>query len=759
MTAEIIPLKRRVWGATREQWTHFELVVGAADLLPVVSNPEAQISEQSTLKGKGKTPSIYNQQRRVVGLPKWTQRIATSGDIERWSRESDYGLCIQTRRVRGLDIDIADADLADRVGEVFRSALGLASDTLPARSRADTGKVLLAFELVGSFPKRSFKVDGGLVEFLANGQQFIAIGEHFRGDGEPSGTRYEWPDGLPDVFPTVTQTAFERAWTAIVEQFALEPAQVGDVAQSRHRADIDGAEDPVAEYLDEQGLIIGASGEKLFVTCPWKDGHTADSGVSETCWLMAGTKGFQRGHFQCMHASCAKRSDDDFLDAIGYRTAAFKDLGPGGGDAASRASQGPESPGGESEPQPWPTLKRDGNGRIEASLGNLERMLARPDLCGMEVRFDTFRDALMVQEGSGPNAYLRPFADADGVSIRIALEAKGFKPIGRETFRDALMVHARDNSFDSAQDWLSALPAWDGVERIETSFPRLFAAADSEYTRAVGRYAWTALAGRVMDPGCKADMAIVLQGPQGILKSTAVAAIAPDREMFREISLHALDADLSRKLRGCVVAEMAELKGLKGRESEAIKAWIAQQEERWVPKWQERETAFQRRCVLWGTSNPAEILDDETGERRWLPVACQGRLDVAAIVAQRDQLWAEGLFRWRMLGIEWQDAERLAKAEHHKFKVRDIWSDAVSQWLDQPLDVSQETANGRGWVRLIDVAQGALSREASRLSRPDELRLGRVMRGLGWRSQGHRVDGKPLWCWVKVECEGGVSPE
>lgn len=730
----VVPLRRPVYGATPEEWAHFALVLGPSDLLPVVSNPQARISHNSTLKGLGKTPSTYNGSREVVGFPKWTQVQATSRMVERWAQESDHGICVQTRRVRALDVDVDDADLAERVGAAFHEALGLAQDdVLPCRARAGTGKRLLAFELVGRFPKRSFKVVDGLVEFLANGQQFIAVGTH------PSGSRYEWQGGLPYTFPVVTQEAFERAWAAIVEEFALEGVREGGEVADRSRADITGVEDPVADFIYDQGLALGAQDEKVFVTCPWIEGHSSDSGISQTAWLVAGTRGFQRGHFQCMHASCSGRADEDFLDAIGYRIADFEDLDAvaagGGSDNASVGSD-------DSEPQPWPRLKRrPKTGLILPSLGNLEKVLARPDIVGCTLLYDEFRDELLIDG--------RPFVDADAVSLRINLEGLGFEPIGKEAMRDALLVHARDNTFDSAKDWLTSLPPWDGVERVAGSFSRYFAAAPSSYTEAVGRYAWTAMAGRVMEPGCKADMAVILQGSQGLRKSSAVAALVPDRGWFRELSLHSLDADLSRKLRGCVVGELAELRGLRSRDSEAIKAWIVQQEERWTPKWQERETAFPRRAVLWGTSNPADILDDATGERRWLPVECLGTLDVDGLIADRDQLWAEALVRWSMLGIEWQDAERMAPAEHVKFKVRDTWAGIIERWMDEPIDVSNETPNERGWVRMEDVLRLALGLEVRGLTQAHERRAGAVLRLLGWKAQGHRVDGKSIWCWVR----------
>lgn len=82
-------------------------------------------------------------------------------------------------------------------------------------------------------------------------------------------------------------------------------------------------EDDVHRYLDEQGLVLSADGDRLHVACPWVDQHTSDSGASSTSWLLAGTNNYALGHFSCRHTSHGPKTDAEFLDAIGYVRNAF----------------------------------------------------------------------------------------------------------------------------------------------------------------------------------------------------------------------------------------------------------------------------------------------------------------------------------------------------------------------------------------------------------------------------------------------------
>lgn len=310
--AAIIDLPVARPGATPDDWAHFDLVLGLTeDLLPVVSNPRAVIDPESTLKELGKTPSRYNAARKAVGIARWTEHQATPAEIAGWARDRDLGICLQTRRVRALDVDVSDPQLAAQIHA------HLAHHGLPVRSRANAAKFLLAFELPGEFHKRRVKCsaekNGPMIEFLATGQQFVAVGLH------PSGARYEWAGGLPDAFPVLSAEQFEALWADLVATFGVEPATESQASVKAQKLADAAALDPVAVHLLDAGLVKRTERDgRLHITCPFEAEHTGDSGETSTTYWPRHTGGYANGHFRCLHAHCEHRSDQDFLDAVGY---------------------------------------------------------------------------------------------------------------------------------------------------------------------------------------------------------------------------------------------------------------------------------------------------------------------------------------------------------------------------------------------------------------------------------------------------------
>ena len=291
------------YGATADDWAHFASLLGLTpDLLPVVSNPSAKPSPRSKLKTMGKVPSVYGADG-VYGIGAWTSKTADHDDIRQWSQQPDYGICIQTRTVRAIDVDITDPQAAADVLAALPA--------LPRRTRPNASKFLCVFYLPGELPKRVIKTAHGAIELLGTGQQFIACGTH------PSGARYEWAGGLPDDVPALTIEQFEALWALLASRFGIESTTSAPSTKAVVLAAA-ATNDPVAQHLMAEGMVKSTERDgRLHIRCPFEDEHTSAAGVSDTTYFPAHTGGYERGHFKCLHAHCEHRSDDDFRLAVG----------------------------------------------------------------------------------------------------------------------------------------------------------------------------------------------------------------------------------------------------------------------------------------------------------------------------------------------------------------------------------------------------------------------------------------------------------
>ena len=738
-----------MWGADAAAWRRYSALGLTTDLLPVVSNPNATISARSTLRKLGKTPSRFNHNREAVGIPDWTTHKASARDLDHWSGDADLGICIQTRRLRAIDIDVEDAEASSAI---VRKLLPHLPDDPRLRRRPGSGKLLIPFWHEAPLAKHVVPVAGGMVEILGDGQQFIAEGTH------ESGSRYEW---LGEEIATLDDLDFAMLLAD------LRALATGPVRIARKRQDFNGsgallAHDPVAEWLVDnwETYDVGQEGQ-VFIACPFADEHSTESGGTSTAYFPAGSGGYAEGNFVCLHAHCTGRDQAEFLNATGFVAGGFSDLAldpasaGSGADAESAGERSADSSADDPRAdrrlqiaeERWPRLTRQGD-KIEPTMDNLLRAIAAPAMTGRHIAFDTFRDEIVwAPKGEQPPQW-RAFVDTDYAWLRQQLEQRGFKPFGMELLRLAVLACAREQAIDTAREWLSGL-FWDGVPRLEQFCSLGWGWVSSPYTAAVGRYVWTALAGRVLDPGCQADMAPILVGPQGIRKSAAILAMVPDPDFYLTIKLDAHDDDSARKLRGKLVVELEELRGINSRAIEEIKAWITKRREEWIPKFREFATHFARRCLFFGDTNEDEFLNDPTGERRWLPGRCVGMPDDRWIAANRDQLWAEGAARFVLDGVDWREAEDLARVEHAAFKVTDAWEGYVAHWLTLEqfgLGIPAEWE----YLTVNDVLTGAIGLAANQIDHQKQLRMSRVLKHMGYvKAPARRQHGAKINCYMR----------
>ena len=704
------------YGATPDQWAHFSERLGLTeDLFPVVMNPHKNVSPKSKLNiaNLGKVPSVYNRAGEIVGIPSWTTKRTTPSQIGHWAAQPDYGICLRTHEVRAFDIDVDDPVHAQAVQDFIEARLG---KQLPVRSRPGVGRRALLFRLAGEWGKRTLDVQGGILEILLNGSQVVLAGQHAK-----SQTHYQWEDGLPESIPEISEAQFKLLWAEMLEAIGTGKHTIAGIGSSYDGEDIE-RDDDVYDFLVENNWVVGEkSNRSVPIRCPWEDQHTTgETGDTSTVWLMAGAKGFSSGNFKCMHAHCEAKNNSEFFQAVGYN------------DFWVASDNSPA----------FPVLARhDKTNKAFATVNNLKAAVMASTFLGAEVRLDAFKQSIMMMEAANE----REFEDTDYTTLQLRLEsdkhAFRFSSISKEKLRDVVAYVAKEREYDSAQRWLGSLK-WDGVERINSFLEDCFGAESSDYHSAISRYFWTALAGRVIDPGVKADMVPVAVGDQGAGKSSTVAAIVPFENAFIELDLGLSDADVARLIRGKLVVELSELKGLQSRAAGHIKQAITRQYEEWIPKYKEMNARYPRRCVFFGTSNEQEFLSDETGNRRWLPFQV-GKCNPVFAKSIRDQLWAEAKVAYEIQGVVWQQAERLAADKLDDYFSFDTWFEELNNYLSMSDDVKDFIEFKIDGSSSREILDQIFDIPVKQQDQADKNRVARVMKKLGYRNVSSR--GKRFW--------------
>lgn len=339
-----------------------------------------------------------------------------------------------------------------------------------------------------------------------------------------------------------------------------------------------------------------------------------------------------------------------------------------------------------------------------------------------------------------------PINDADLTAIRVFIEKAGMPKVAKGDVPDAVQAVARVNRFHPVRDWLESLHH-DGNPRLDTWLTRYFRADDSPLSRAIGRAFLVAMVARVTWPGCKHDHVLVLQGVQGIGKSTACRILGGEWTGDNMPSIQN-DKEAGLWLRGHWLVEMAELVPSRHDDQEALKAFITRGSDEIRAPYGKIADIVPRQCVFVGTTNEAAFLRDASGGRRFWPVNCGAEIDTEGLSANREQLFAEAVAAFRA-GEAWHlspEMEQQAKALQESVREEHAWEQPIRNYLESGLTA------GDGFDRQPkdSVTIGEL---LSHLGIPIERQPGKavreaakLLRMLGW-SRGHTRSGK---AWVRV---------
>lgn len=214
----------------------------------------------------------------------------------------------------------------------------------------------------------------------------------------------------------------------------------------------------------------------------------------------------------------------------------------------------------------------------------------------------------------------------------------------KELFHDHVSRLAWRNPQHPVLSYLDGLPPWDGVPRVEEWLIKHAEVEDTPFVRAISRLVLVAAVRRVRQPGCKFDEMLILEGDQGTLKSSALAALCPNREWFMDDFKIGLDTKTQmERTNGKWIVEAGELKGLTNGDLNDLKANLSRCVDEARMAYGHEVSVVRRQFIVIGTVNEEQYLRDPTGDRRFWPVKI-GRFDVDAIIENRDQLWAEASY-------------------------------------------------------------------------------------------------------------------
>lgn len=327
----------------------------------------------------------------------------------------------------------------------------------------------------------------------------------------------------------------------------------------------------------------------------------------------------------------------------------------------------------------------------------------------------------------------RWLTDVDLIKLQVWMQENELVGIGLDTVRSAVTLRAQECAYHPVKNYLKSL-IWDEVPRLKTWLAVYMGSELGVYTECVGKMFLVSMVARIAAPGCQADHMPVLEGQQGIMKSSACRVLGgpwfsdnlPEITAQREASQH---------LRGKWLIEVSEMHAMGRAEAALLKSFISRTTEQYLARYGRTEVKEPRQCVFCGTTNMDSYLRDPTGGRRFWPVrtGVTGNILLERLAADRDQLFAEAVQAYREGDPWWPDQglEEIIRPEQAARYAGDPWEDKIRQHCD-PLERTTVT----------ELAKFALGFVEKDIRQEHALRIASILREMGWclrRSNGVRV--------------------
>ncbi|WP_025436214.1 virulence-associated E family protein [Peptoclostridium acidaminophilum] len=401
-------------------------------------------------------------------------------------------------------------------------------------------------------------------------------------------------------------------------------------------------------------------------------------------------------------------------------------------------------------------LEINNNGELKNTLSNMILILRHDSLIA-SVFYNELREGIDV-EGEVPWKRLkRGWNKTDEASLAGYIDsAYGLYSPGK--LKEAVIKVSVERSRHPVREYLRGLPEWDKVRRVDELLISYLGAEDNVYTREAMRKTLVAAVARTMNPGIKYDTVLVLNGPQGIGKSTLFSKLG-GKFFSDSLSISDMrDKTAAEKLQGYWIVEIGELAGIKKVDEDTLKSFITRQDDKFRASYGYSVEDHPRQSILVGTTNQeAGFLRDLSGGRRFWPVKTPGGTRLKPWnLDDIDQIWAEVMEYYNQGEslILSDEAEKIAGVEQIEALESDDREGIVREYLDKLLPSNwdaMEICERRSFIRgddFGDAVKGSVRRdkvcameiwcelfgkEASAMRKIDSYEINAIMRKIpGW---------------------------